>query len=134
MTATSFATPRKSNLQLTIILVTLIPLSAFVARLLVDGHADSRHGNEQYPPRVIRACIAQAILDKTVFRYETFNGDKIALVCRLAENRYGIQVTIAVQEGEDVVIKEVTTFYSTLSRAKNILFRDSYVSVDAPLP
>lgn len=135
MTAATFSTTRRIvPLRFVIMMAAIIPLSVLIGRLVFTSHAEDRHGGEQYPPKVIRACVGAAILDRTVFRYESADGSRIALICRLAENRYGIQLLASIGEGRDIVVKEITTFYSTLSRARNILDRDGYIALSAPLP
>lgn len=86
------------------------------------GHADQRHGGERFPPEVIRACIANMVMP-----FEYANGDKIAFLCRLADNRYGIQIVDAASR------REITSFYGTLVRMKHILTRDGYTAI-VPLP
>lgn len=85
-------------------------------------HADNRHAGEKFPPGAIRACIAGLAVP---FEYK--NGSQIAFLCQLARNRWGIQFVDAASR------REITSFYGTLARLKNILSRDGYTAV-VPLP
>ena len=85
-------------------------------------HANNRHDGEKFPPGTIRACIAGMA---SPFQYE--NGNKIAFLCQLARNRWGIQIVDAASRCE------ITSFYGTLARLKNVLTRDGYTAV-VPLP
>lgn len=118
-----------------LVLVSLWPLYGAVMRFIPTDHADQRHGGENYPPKAIRACLAQLVLDGVApYQYELPEAGKIAVVCKLAENRYGVQInSVVTGEGGSVTYQEITTFYQSLSRMKNILIRDGYIPV-IPLP
>lgn len=92
------------------------------------AHPDNRHGGEKFPPKVIRACLTDLAAGAVAPpEYVNPATGRVAFFCRLADNRWGVQIVDAVSK------REITVFYNTLSRMKNIMARDGYVPV-VPLP
>lgn len=118
-----------------LVLMSLLPLYALALRIVPTDHADTRHNGEQYPPKAIRACLANLVTSGIdPYQYESPLTNKVAIVCRLDFNRYGVQFNFVTRNPNgSVTYDEITTFYSTLSRVRNILLRDGYDPV-LPLP
>jgi len=139
MTAITYGGRRSGRSTLvvlvSVLLMSLWPLYGMVLRLVPTTHADQRHGGEKYPPSLIRACLARMVLEgETPYQYENTVAGKVAVVCKLDKNRYAVQINRVVRgEGGQVIYEEITVFYQTLSRMRNILERDGYLPV-VPLP
>ena len=114
-----------------LVLMSLWPLYAALARFVPTTHADENHCCEKYPPKVIRACIANMVASGLApAQYENIGEGKIAVVCKLDTNRFGVQINRVVQLANgEVELHEITTFYSTFNRVMNILTRDKYIAV-----